>query len=96
MSSVSCKECYNVTNQSERAAFVDDSVRYLSVQDDSLSYLSMEESREYMIESPRYNYLSEIKDAPWDLVTLRQTLRKVMESFFCFSQNVHSQLCDSV
>ena len=56
---------------------VDDSVRYLSIQDDNLSFLSMEDSKEYMIESPRYNYLCDVKDAPWNINTLRQALRKV-------------------
>lgn len=78
MSSIPCKECYNALLQCENGGFVDDSVRYLSIsQDDSLSCLSMEESREHMIESPRYNYLAEVKDAPWDVATLRQALRKV-------------------
>ena len=69
---------------SEKGGLADDSVRYLSVQDDTLSYLSMEEGREYMIENPRYNYLSEIKDAPWSLVALRHTLRKVRKVHFLF------------
>ena len=77
MSSTSCGECYAAIGNVEKAALADDSVRYLSVQDDTLSYLSMEEGREFMIENPRYNYLSEVKDAPWSLNTLRYTLRKV-------------------
>ena len=64
-------------SQSERGGFIDDSIRYLSLHDDYSSLSSFEENREYLIESPRYNYLSEIKDAPWNLAIIRQTIRKV-------------------
>ena len=77
MSSISCKECYSTMSQSERGGFVDDSMRYLSLHDDNSSLSSFEENREYLIESPRYNYLDEIKDAPWNLAIIRQTIRKV-------------------
>ena len=77
MSSISCKECYDAIMLSERGGFLDDSMHYLSLHDDELSLFSVEESKEYMIESPRYNYLPDIKDEPWTPFDIRQTLRKV-------------------
>ena len=79
MSSISCRECYTNIGNTEKAGFGDESLRYLSVQDDTLSFTSMEEGREYMIENPRYNYLSEVNDAPWNLVSIRHALRKVSD-----------------
>ena len=34
-----------------------------------------------MIESPRFNYITEIRDAPWNVAIIRQTIIKVFVSY---------------